>query len=190
MKKLGFKVALFFTLISLSFTGCMDFWQDVIEGINCPTDSIYLYPYDDYEFGGTQINPVTFSVGQTYEIDYEIQYSLENSKSVSFILKSTDPTVAVPEKTSLTTSVTTGSFKITAVGEGDCMIKMFVDSTTNYEDNQFGCDVVYVKVNPKKEVQIVDSNGNHLTELKVYKNDSTYLYSKNNTGKPYVRWNT
>ena len=190
MKKLGFKVALFFTLISLSFTGCMDFWQDVIEGINCPTDSIYLYPYDDYEFGGTQINPVTFSVGQTYEIDYEIQYSLENSKSVSFILKSTDPAVAVPEKTSLTTSVTTGSFKITAVGEGDCMIKMYVDSTTNYEDNQFGCDVVYVKVNPKKEVQIVDSNGNHLTELKVYKNDSTYLYSKNNTGKPYVRWNT
>ena len=146
MKKLGFKVALFFTLISLSFTGCKDFWLDVINGINCPTDSIYLYPYDDYDYGGTQINPVTFSVGQTYEICYEIQFSLENSRSVSFNLTSTDESVAVPEKSSLTASVTTGSFNIKAVGEGDCMIKMFVD---NYEDNQFGCDVIYVKVTPK-----------------------------------------
>ncbi len=189
MKKLSFKVALFFALICLLFTSCLGFWEDVIIGINCPTDSIYLYPYDDYD-AGDQDHPVTFSVGQTYEINYEIEYSLENTKSVSFILKSTDESVAVPEQSSLTTYVKTGSFNIKAVGEGSCMIKMFVDSSTNYEDNQFGCDVVYVKVNPKKEVQIVDADGKHLTELKVYKGDSMYLNSKNNTGKPYVRWNT
>ena len=186
MKKLGFRVALTFAFISLLFTSCLGFWEDVIKGVACPVNSIYLYT-DDYYTPPEADNPIEFEVGQKYKVNYEVEYPALNSKEITFYLKSTDDSIAKPVKTDFKTSLTQGSFEIEAVGEGDCQIKMFVK---DYEETYPGYDVVYVRVNPRKTVQILDSNGKHLTQLKLYKGEDRVLSYKNTYDNSYVKWST
>lgn len=184
MKKLGFRVALTFAFISLLFTSCLGFWEDVIKGVACPVNNIYLYT-EDYDHPPEADNPIEFEVGQNYTVNWEVGYPALNSKEITFYLKSTDDSIAKPVKTEFKTSLTQGSFEIEAVGEGDCQIKMFVK---DYEETYPGYDVVYVRVNPEKTVKIVDINGSHITELKMVKNDKVTLYVKNTTDKSTVNW--
>lgn len=186
MKKLGFRVALTFAFISLLFTSCLGFWEDVIKGVACPVNSIYLYT-DNYYTPPEADNPIEFEVGQKYTVNYEVEYPALNSKEITFYLKSTDDSIAKPVKTDFKTSLTQGSFEIEAVGEGDCQIKMFVK---DYEETYPGYDVVYVRVNPRKTVQILDSNGKHLTQLKLYKGEDRVLSYKNTYDNSYVKWST
>ncbi len=187
MKKHGIKVALFFALIGFLFTSCAQFWNDVLYGIMCPINSIYLYDKADYDRVLDADDPLEFNVGDDdIEVCYEIEYSASTTKELTFKLRSSDESVAVPVDSEIKTSLTTGSFKIRAVGKGDCQITMFVDK---YDGKIPGYDVVYVKVNPKP-VRIMDSNGNHINELTLYKGDSMYLYAENTYDNRSVRWNT
>ena len=194
MKKLGIKVALFFTLISFLFTGCLDFWGSVLQDVMSPVKSIQLYDDDIYSTKGESADPIEFSVGERYTIKYQIEYDVTNSKPITFYLKSTNEEVAKPVDSEISTSLMDGSFEIEAIGKGDCQIRMYIEGYAETDTANSlataGYDVIYVKVTPEKTVKILDSNGNPLTKLTMYKGDTMYLSYTNTYDNRSVKWNT
>lgn len=193
MKKHGVIVAFFFVLISLLFTSCLDFWLGIFQDVASSVKKIWLYAGDrDFPLGESD-KPVTISVGEKVTINYEIEYDVTNSKPITFYLKSTNEDVAKPTKSEIKTSLMEGTFDVEAVGEGDCQIRMYI---TGYEEGvassfaTAGFDVIYIKVTPEKTVKIVDSNGNPLTKLTLYKGNSMYLSYINTYDNSSVKWNS
>ena len=193
MKKHGVIVAFFFVLISLFFTSCLDFWLGIFQDVASSVKSIWLYAGDRDFPEGEADNPVEISVGEKVTINYEIEYDVTNSKPITFYLKSSNEDVAKPAKSEIKTSLMEGTFDVEAVGEGDCQIRMYI---TGYEEGvassfaTAGFDVIYIKVTPEKTVKIVDSNGNPLKNLTLYKGDSMYLSYINTYDNRSVKWNS
>lgn len=184
MKKHSIIIAFFFVLISFAFTGCewlLSLFGEIEKIWNSPTSNIYLYPALDYYSDTVQLN-----VNGQNEICYEIEYSsLSSPTTVDFILKSSDDKVAIPLNDKISTSSTEGSFFIQAVGEGNCEIRMYVDG---FENVSVSYDVIYVKVTPEMTVQIVDENGNPVSNLKMSKGSEKTLYYKNTYDNNSVSW--
>ena len=178
MKKHGVIVAFFFVLISLFFTSCLDFWLGIFQDVASSVKSIWLYAGDREFPEGEADNPVEISVCEKVTINYEIEYDVTNSKPITIYWKSSNEDVAKPTKSEIKTSLMEGTFDVEAVGEGDCQIRMYI---TGYEEGvassfaTAGFDVIYIKVTPEKTVKIVDSNGNPLKNLTLYKGNSMYL---------------
>ncbi len=196
MRKLGFKVALFFALISLLFMSCeflKDLGEEFLKALDSPVSSVYLYPqrnysYDD-SFENYESDTIQLSTPNQGTVCYEIEYAANAPKTVKFILESDDESVAKPVESSLSlkssTTMGTGTFAIQAVGEGNCQIRMYVE---DFKDVSVAYDIIYVKVTPEKTVHIVDKDGNPVSNIKLYKGADKYLYSRNNYDNNPVRW--